>query len=46
MTAHSVVELPGIETEYLPGALLGFLRVCSVSFLLSPARYLRFRFGC
>lgn len=44
MTAHSVVELPGIETEYLPGALLAFLRVCSVSFLLSPARYLQFPF--
>jgi hypothetical protein len=41
---HSVVELPGIETDALPGNLPADLPIRSVSFRFSPARYLRIPF--
>jgi hypothetical protein len=37
------VELPGIETDALPGLLLYELLFCYVSFRFVPVRYLRFR---
>jgi hypothetical protein len=37
------MELPGIETDALPGLLPCERRFHYVSFLLSPTRYLRFR---
>jgi hypothetical protein len=39
-----MVELPGIEPELLPGNLLCELQFRFVSFRLTTARYLRFRF--
>jgi hypothetical protein len=38
-----LVELPGIETDALPGNIASELPARSVSVRLSPARYLRFR---
>jgi len=40
----SLVELPGIEPEPLPGKIQSELPVRSISIQFSPARYLRFRF--
>ncbi len=37
------VELPGIETDALPGNMPSELRFRSVSVPFSPVRYLRFR---
>lgn len=42
MTCCFSVELPGIETDALPGNMPSELQVHSVSFQFSPARYLRF----
>jgi hypothetical protein len=42
--AYSVVELPGIETDALPGNMPPELPVRSVSIQFRPAGYLRFRF--
>jgi hypothetical protein len=39
-----MVELPGIETDALPGNMPSELPVRSVSFHFGPVRYLRFRF--
>ncbi len=44
LTRSFVVELPGIETEHLPGIMHSELVFRYVSFPFSPARYLRFRF--
>jgi hypothetical protein len=43
--AALLVELPGIETDALPGNMLSELPVRSVSVRLSTSHYLRFRFG-
>jgi len=40
---HVLVELPGIETDALPGNMPSELRFRSVSVPFSPVRYLRFR---
>ena len=40
--ALSLVELPGIEPESLPGVLHSELRFRYISFQFSPIRYLRF----
>ena len=42
-TSMFSVELPGIETDALPGNMPSELPVRSISFRFSPARYLRFR---
>jgi hypothetical protein len=44
LTSIFYVELPGIETDDLPGLLGSQLPVRSVSFRFVPARYLWFRF--
>ncbi len=44
LTSTFSVELPGIEPEPLPGKMHSELRFRYISFRLSPARYLRFRF--
>jgi hypothetical protein len=44
MTCMYFVELPGIETDALPGNLVAQLPFRSISVQLSTARYLRFRF--
>jgi hypothetical protein len=43
MTCCFSVELPGIETDALPGNMRSELPVRFVSFRFGPARYLRFR---
>jgi len=43
-TAPLLVELPGNETEHLPGKMLSDLGFRSISFQFGTARYLRFRF--
>lgn len=45
LTSMSSVELPGIETDSLPGNLASDLTVRFDSVQFSTARYLRFRFG-
>jgi hypothetical protein len=44
LTCNYSVELPGIETDALPGNLVAQLPFRSMSVQLSNARYLRFRF--
>jgi hypothetical protein len=44
ISAALLVELPGIETDALPGNMAPDLPVRSISDQFSPARYLRFRF--
>jgi hypothetical protein len=44
LTSYFRVELPGIETEHLPGKMHAELLFRYVSFPFVPARYLWFRF--
>jgi hypothetical protein len=44
LTSAFSVELPGLETDALPGKMHSGLLFRYVSFPFSPARYLRFRF--
>jgi hypothetical protein len=43
-TSAFLVELPGIDTDALPGKMASGLLFRSNSFRFIPARYLRFRF--